>query len=160
MPYYATGGSNSQTPNTVLPTVLQPGDEKYVFGTVGANPLPGISQNPNDSNVVAEAAVAGGASIAVQLGPRPGGGATPGLSVYVTSSTNPGSSEIDIQEADVDADGAYSLVTSTSKITTWTQVGALWVATIDISSVVGRFVRAYIKTLGTGGNWTVKFTYA
>jgi len=164
MPAYATSGSNSLTPNTTPPTVLYPGDDKYLFGTsvaAGTPPTPGQVQAPNDSNVVAEAVVVGERSISVQLAPSPGGGAVPGCIVQVTASANPGAAEIDVQDAAVDADGAYITPTSSAsyKITAWTQNGAVWTAYAELQPEGGRFISLKVIANPNAVSFTAKIAY-
>src|ERR1700676_2515602 len=102
MPSYANSGLGTMTVNPVLPTVLWPGDEKYLFGTSPNNP--GQISTPNDSNVITEAVTVGERSISVALAPRPAGGSPPGVHIQVIASANPGVAEIDVQDAAVDAD--------------------------------------------------------
>src|ERR1700682_5707453 len=135
MPQYATSGSGSMTLNPVLPAVLWPGDTAYVWGATNTNPgfgqadaaasPPGQIAASNDGNVHFEDVGKGARIIAVQLATRPGGGAPPGCMVQVFANGNPGAAEVDIQDAAIDADGAYLTNTSSTiyKLTTWTQVG-------------------------------------
>jgi hypothetical protein len=122
MPQYNQSGTLSMVPNPVLPTVLYPGDDKYLFGT--AVYVPGQQQTPTDANVQFEAVNVGERSIAVALASRPGGGAPPGVIVQVTCNANPGVAEVDVQDAAQDSDGAYQTNAGTGaaawKITAFT----------------------------------------
>ena len=164
MPQYANSGLGTLTLNPVPPTVLLPGDETYLFGTVGAVPIPGISQKPNDSNVVTEAVTVNERSIAIQLGPRPGGGAPPGLMVQVIASANPGAAEIDVQDAAVDADGAYLTQTTSAayKMTVWTALGdgsGRYISTTQLQPEGGRFISLKVIANPNGVTFTAKVIY-
>jgi len=169
MPSYANSGLGTLTPNPIVPTVLYPGDEKYVFGTsvpVGTSPTPGIIQTPNDSNVVLEAVTVGERSIAVALAPRPGGGAVPGVMVQIIASANPGAAEIDVQDAAVDADGAYlTQLTSTAyKMTVWTLLGdgsGRYISTTQLQPEGGHFIslKVIANPNGVGITYTAKIVY-
>lgn len=158
MPAYATSGSNSLTPNPVLPAVMYPGDDVYVFGTCTQNP--GQLSTPNDSNVLFETVAAGERSIAVCLAPRPSG-YPPGLMVQVSTNADPGSSaEIDVQDATVDADGAYlTSATTTYSIKVWTKNGAIWTAWAQLQPESGRFVSLKCITNPNGVKFTAKLSY-
>src|ERR1700675_311676 len=155
------------TLNPVLPTVLWPGDEKYVFGTsvaVGAQPTPGISQAPNDSNVIPEPVTVGERSIAVALAPRPGGGAAPGIMVQVIASANPGVAEIDVQDEAVDADGAYlTQTTSTAyKLTVWTLLGdgsGRYISTTQLQPEGGHFISLKVVLNPNAISYAAKIIY-
>lgn len=166
MPAYANSGTNSLSVNPVLPTVLYPGDEKYVFGTsvaAGTPPTPGIIQTPNDSNVIAEVVTVGERSIAVALAPRPGGGAPPGIQVQITCNINPAAAtEVDIQDAAVDADGAYvTQTTSTAyKVTAWVLNGGVYTATVELQPEGGRFITLKVVAIvGATLALTAKIVY-
>lgn len=141
MPPYQTSGTGNLTLNPAAPTVLQQGDDFYPFGVV--NPAPGQQSKPNDSNVQFEAVTVGERSIACQLnyGPARSPGA---VIVQVFANANPGAAEIDIQDAGVDADGAYATPTGSAayKLTAWTQLGASanYMAYAEINPEAGRFV--------------------
>jgi hypothetical protein len=163
MPIYNTSSTKSLVLNPVPATVLWPGDEVYLLGTSfksGNPPTPGIPQGANDSNVQFEAAIATQRSIAIALAPRPGGGAPPGLIIQITASADPGASEIDVQDAVVDADGAYLTPTSaTYKITAWTHSGALFTAWAEFQPESGPFVSLLVVTNANGVKWTAKAKY-
>lgn len=161
MPAYATSGTGSMVPNTALPTVLWPGDQKYVFGTSPNNP--GQISTPNDSNVITEAVVVGERSIAVQLASRPGGGAPPGCMVQVIASANPGAAEIDVQDAAVDADGAYLTQTTSAayKMTVWTALtgSAQWISTTELQPEGAGFITLKVIANPNGVSYTGKIIY-
>ena len=167
MPSYANSGLGTLTLNPVLPTVLYVGDEKYVFGTsvaVGQPPTPGIIQTPNDSNVVLEAVTVGERSIAVALAPRPGGGSPPGVMIQVVASANPGAAEIDVQDAAVDADGAYlTQTTSTAyKLTVWTLLGdgsGRYISTTQLQPEGGHFISLKVVLNPNAISYAAKIVY-
>ena len=163
MPKYNDSGTNNQTLNPVLPTALYPGDDKYVWGlsyNPAVGPTPGQIQTPNDSNVLPEAVATGDASIAVNLVSRLGGSA-PGVIVQITTESNPGASEFDIQDSAVDADGAYITPNTNPnyKITTWTNNGAYWTANVEFQPEGGRFMRLKCVTNANGGTFQAKVSY-
>lgn len=152
----------SMAVNPVLPTVLWPGDEKYVWGTSPNNP--GQISTPNDSNVITEAVNVGDRSIAVAIAPRPGGGAPPGLMAQAIASANPGVAEIDIQDAAVDADGAYlTQTTSTAyKMTVWTALTdgtGRYISTTQLQPEGARFITGKIVLNPNAVTFTLKFVY-
>lgn len=145
MPQYNGSGTGSTTPNTVLPAALLPGDSAYLFGTsvaAGTPPAPGQIAQPNDANVIGEIVTAGEASIAVNLARLPNA-APAGAAVQIIASANPGVCEIDIQNAHIDADGAYLTPTNTTyQITTWTATGTgTYTAWAEFQAEGGTFMR-------------------
>jgi hypothetical protein len=154
LPIYNGSGSNSLTRNPVPPTVLYPGDSKYLFG-VSPN-TPGTISTPNDDNVEAETLVDGNASIAICLAPRPGGGAPPGLMVQVFMTADPGAAEVDVQDAAVDADGAYITV---DQITVFTNNGSVYVAWTELEPEAGAFIRVACVLNPNAVSMVVKATY-
>jgi len=161
MPPYLTSGTSSPVVNGALPTVLWPGDEKYLFGT-GPN-TPGIIPAPNDANVVYEAVTVGERSIAIALAPRPGGGAPPGLMVQVFANANPGAAEIDVQDAAVDADGAYITPTGSAayKLTVWTQLGGsgIWTSYAELQPEGAGFITLKVIANPNAVQFTAKVKY-
>ena len=160
---YASSGSNSLVPNSVLPACLWPGDEIYVLGlsyVLATGPTPGQILAPNDSNVLFEAVTIGERSLAVALAPRPGGGAPPGLMVQVTANADPGASEIDIQDSAVDADGAYLTPAGASyKLTAWTNNGAVYTAWAEFQPESGPFVSLKVVLNPNTVKFTAKLKY-
>lgn len=139
MPPYATSGQGTVALNTALPTVLQQGDDFYPFGT--APYTPGAISKPNDTNVQFESVSIGERSIAWTIDHGPAQ-APRSLFVQAFASANPGAAEIDIQDAGIDADGAYATPATGNKLgTTWTQVGASGVYTAQVATTqeVGKF---------------------
>jgi hypothetical protein len=164
MPQHFQSGTEALTPNPVLPAVLYPGDDCYVFGTsfaAGQPPTPGIIQAPNDANVQFETVAVDERSIAVNLASRPGGGAAPGVMVMVVANGNPGAAEIDVQDAGIDADGAYETNTSSAayKMTVWTQEGANWVSWTELQPEGARFITLLCVANPNGVKFTAKISY-
>jgi hypothetical protein len=173
MPQYATSGSGSLALNPVLPAVLWPGDQVYLWGATNTNPgfgaadagapPPGQIAAPNDGNVNFEDVVTGARSIAVQLASRPGGGAAPGCMVQVIANGNPGAAEVDIQDAAIDADGAYLTNTSSTiyKLTTWTQIGSsnFWTAWSQFQPEGAGFITLKLIANPNGVEYTAKLVY-
>ncbi len=164
MPPYATSGTENQTLNTTPATALWPGDQVYVLGTsfvAGQPPTPGIIQAPNDTNVQFEAVTIDERTIAVALAPRPGGGAPPGVMVQVTADSNPGVAEIDVEDAAIDADGAYELNTSSTayKITTFTQEGTVWTGWTQLQPEGAGFITLRVVLNPNSSKWKAKIVY-
>src|SRR5208283_75614 len=161
MPPYATSGTNSLALNSQLPSLLWPGDDLYLFGTSPGNP--GAIPKANDTNVITEVVAVGERSIACQLCPRPGGGYPPGCLVQVIANANPGAAEIDVQDAAIDADGAYITPTGSAayKITTWTQIGgsANYLGTTELVPEAGRFISLKVIANPNGVSFTAKISY-
>jgi len=159
LPQYQNSGLETMALNPILPTVLLPGDETYVFGTMVYTP--GQSQKPNDSNVVFEAVTLDERSIAVTLAPRPGGGTPPGVMVQIVANANPGVAEIDVQDAAVDADGAYETQTTSTayKLTVWTQEGAVWISTTQLQPEGGHFITLLVVANPNAVSFTAKIIY-
>ncbi|MBU6231662.1 hypothetical protein KGP36_03255 [Patescibacteria group bacterium] len=163
MPIYYNNGKNTLAVNPVPPTCLMPGDGKYMLGlsvAAGIAPTPGQVQEPNDSNVLFEAVNVNDRSIAINLAPRPMGGSTPGLLVQVSADGDPGAAEIDIQDAAVDADGAYLTPNNAVyKITAWTLNGAVYTAWTELQPESGRFVTLKVIANPNGVKFTAKAVY-
>jgi hypothetical protein len=160
---YTNSGTNTLALNPTLPTCLYPGDYKYVWGTSvasGSSPTPGQIQTPNDTNINFESPAVASRSLAVALAPRPGGGAPPGVIVQVNASGNPGAAEVDIQDAAIDADGAYLTPTNSSyKLTSWTQNGGVWTAWAELQPESGNFVSLKLVANPNAVNFTAKIIY-
>jgi hypothetical protein len=162
MPSYANSGLGTMLPNPIPPTVLWPGDQKYVFGTSPNNP--GQISTPNDSNVITEAVQVGERSIAVVLAARPGGGAPPGCMVQVIASANPGVAEIDVQDAAVDADGAYLTQTTSAayKMTVWTALmdgSGRYISTTQLQPEGAGFITLKVIANPNAATYTAKIVY-
>ena len=162
MPSYANSGLGTMTLNPILPTILWPGDQKYLFGT--SPNTPGTISTPNDGNVVTEAVIVGERSIAVALAPRAGGGAPPGCMVQVIASANPGAAEIDVQDAATDADGAYLTQTTSAayKMTVWAALGdgsGRYISTTELQPEGAQFITLKVVANPNGVTYTAKIVY-
>ena len=163
MPPYP-GLTGSLVPSPIVPTVLYPGDNKYLWGTSvasGAAPTPGQQQAPTDANAVFEAVSVSEASIAFSLAAYDR--RTPGLSLVLIANANPGAAEIDIQDASIDADGAYvAQTTSTAyKVTSFAQVGtsAYYIATVELQPSGAPFTRLFMVANPNAVSWLAKVVY-
>lgn len=159
MPQYTNSGLETLAVNPTLPVVLWPGDEAYQFGTTPI--VPGQSQKPTDANVQFEVVALDERSIAVALAPRPGGGGPGGVEVRVFANANPGAAEIDVQVANVDADGAYTTPSGSAayKITVWTQEGNQWVGAADLQPLGAQFMTLLVVANPNGVSFWSKVTY-
>jgi hypothetical protein len=157
MPKYYDSGTNNYTLNPVAPTVIYPGDDKYLFGT--APNTPGVQQAANDSNVEFEAVGVGERSIAVQLA-RGSQGSAPGAIVEVIADADPGAAEIDIQDSAVDADGAYiTPANGANTINAFTNNGAYWIAIAELQPSPGGFTTLKMVANPNAVNWRAKIRY-
>lgn len=113
-----------------------PGDSIHLFGTLSST----ATQRPATDNTIAgETPVAGQASIAICLAGRDNGG-PPMVCFEGVFSAAPGAFEVDIQEADTDADAYYT--TPSNPAYTITAVGANQQFRVDLSPTGGKFMRA------------------
>lgn len=134
-------------------TVLNPGESIFLFGLPKTTP-PEIG----DLNVNGETVAVGESSIAVCFSKNPLASYPPSFSVelsFVSAATGapaaPGAFEVDIQEADTDADAFY--LTPASVNLTY-QIKAVGNATTevtraDFSPTGGKFIRANVNALET-----------
>ena len=137
------------------PTVLYPGDQKYLFGTAPAGAMP----QPSDANVVSEAIVAGDESVPVQLASMPG--RVPGCMVQIVASADPGAAVFVIQESAIDTDGSYLVPSNPAyTLSTWTARGdgtyTVWSQLQPDSSVLLRLSRS---AGGNNVNYKAKIAY-
>ena len=136
------------------PIALQKGESCYVFGKLSTT----ATQLPvNDNNVAMETIVAGQSSIAVNLQAGSEVMPPPMVTVEIRFSAAPGTFEVDIQEADTDADAFYVLPTATA-YTVNTVNATTQVVRVDLSPTGGKFMRLYVKTLTNAVNMTAKVT--
>ena len=133
-------------------TILNPGGWAYVFGLPLTTP-PSIGP----SNILAEKVVAGEASLAVCLGLGQPGNPPPMVSVEVHFAANPGVFEIDVQEADTDADAFY-LTPSAAAYTFSAVNGVTFNGRVDLPSTGGKFMRLFMKTITNNVNCWAKIT--
>lgn len=140
--------------SNVSPIALQKGESCYVFGKLAA----GATQLPvTDVNVAAETILAGVASIAVNLQAGSEGQPPPMVCIEIHFSAAPGAFEIDVQEADTDADAFYILMSNTT-YTINTVNAVTQNVRIDLSPTGGKFMRLFMKTLTNAVNVWAKIT--
>lgn len=153
MPNYP-GAANATAPvaSNLSPIGLSKGDSQYVFGVLAA----GATQLPvNDGNVAGEQPAAPQASIAVQLQAQDGG-PPPMISVEGRFSGAPGAFNVQIQEADTDADAFY--ITPANASYTITAVSSQNTFRVDLSPTGGKFVRVLLSSRTNAVNFTCKIT--
>lgn len=154
MPNYpGAPGATAPVASNASPIVLQKGESAYVFGALAAT----ATQLPiNDNNVASETIAAGTASIAVNLQPEDAN-LTPMVTVEVHFDAAPGAFELDIQEADTDADAFY--ITPAAAVYAVAAVNAVTQnARVDLSPTGGKFMRVLLKTLTNAVKIRVKLT--
>ena len=129
------------------PLAMGPGDWVFVIGKKSAT----ATQSPaTDATVTYETPVAPYASIAITSG-RKEAGYAPSLSVQILFNANPGAFNVQLQEADTDADGCYITPSNSAfTMTTSTQIQAsgIYVVRADLVPLGGRFQRLFIPTNG------------
>ncbi len=149
-PYH--GAANSFTPSGPggpFASVLRRGQSAYLFGLPTKTP-PIIS----DANLTLETVAAGTASIPLCIASGEPSNSPPMITVELRFSGAPGAFELDVQEADTDADGFY--VTPSAVAYQVTAVDANQVARVDLSPTGGKFLRVLMKTLTNAVNTSVK----
>jgi hypothetical protein len=157
MPSYpGTSGTFVPAASNLSPIALQKGESAYVLGVLAST----ATQLPvNEGNVAFEAApaVASQASIAVNLQPTEGASPPPMVTVEIRYNGAPGASEqIEIQEADTDADAWF--ITPTNAAYTVTSFNANNVARVDLSPTGGKFMRVKRTKGANAVGCTVKIT--
>lgn len=154
MPNYpGTAGSFVPAASNASPIALQKGESAYVFGILAA----GATQLPvNDLNVTGEQPAAPQASIAVCLEAGSESMPPPMVCVEGRFSGAPGAFNVQIQEADTDADGYYT--TPTNAAYTVTAVGANQNFRVDLSPTGGKFLRILLSSRTNAVNFTCKVT--
>ena len=153
-PYPGAVGATVPIRSNASPIALQKGESCYVFGVLAA----GATQLPvNEGNVATEEGVVGTASIAVNLQAGSEGQPPPMACVELHFDGAPGAFEVDIQEADTDADAFY--ITPTNATYQITAVNAVTQnARADLSPTGGKFMRAFVKSLTNDVDYWLKFT--
>lgn len=153
MPNYpGAANATASVKSNLSPIGLSKGDSQYVFGVLAA----GATQLPvNDGNVAGEQPAAPQASIAVQLQPQDGG-PPPMITVEGAFSGAPGAFNVQIQEADTDADAFY--ITPANASYTITAVSSQNTFRVDLSPTGGKFVRVLLSSRGNAVNFTCKIT--
>lgn len=153
MPNYP-GAAAATVPvaSNASPIALSKGDSQYLFGVLAA----GATQLPvNEGNVAGESPAPPQASIAVLLLPQDGG-PSPMVCIEGRFSGAPGAFEVDIQEADTDADAFYILPTNSAyKVTV---VTANNVFRVDLSPTGGKFLRVVLVSRTNAVSFTCKAT--
>jgi hypothetical protein len=154
MPQYpGIAGATVPVQSNASPIALQKGEYVYVFGVLSST----ATQLPvNDTNVASETLVAGTASIAVDLQAQMGD-PPPMVCVELHFDGAPGAFEVDIQEADTDADAFYILPSATA-YTVNVVVAATQNARVDLSPTGGKFMRLLLKTLTNAVKVRAKIT--
>jgi hypothetical protein len=82
--------------------------------------------------------------------------------VQVIASANPGLAEIDVQDAAVDADGAYLTQTTSAayKMTVWTALpNGTYISTTQLQPEGGRFISLKVILNPNGVTFTAKLAY-
>jgi hypothetical protein len=140
MPFYP-GASGATTPTAQVPSSIYAGGWAYLFG------VPTISNEPpGDSNISGETPTAGEASVAVALAPAMIGSIVRNVGVQLLFSANPGAFNIQVQEADTDADGFYLTPAAAAyTITAATEIGSTgkYVARADLGAIGSQFIRLF-----------------
>jgi hypothetical protein len=155
MPLYpGVAGSTVPVASNVSPIALQKGESAFVFGKL---PTTATQLPVSDGNVADETILAGQASIAVNLQPGFEGMPPPMVTVELRFSGAPGAFEVDIQEADTDADAFY-ITPSNAAYTVTAVVAATGIFRVDLSPTGGKFMRLFMKTLTNGVNCRAKIT--
>jgi hypothetical protein len=157
MPQYQNNGLNNLAVNPAPPVALRPQEVAYLLGTATT-----AGQPISDSNISFEAVTVGERSIAAMLAARPAAGNAPGLRVQVVARANTGAAEIDVQDAGVDAEGAYATPTgsATYKLTTWTALGGgLFMAFAELVPETGPFVTLKVIANPNAVSYWAKVTY-
>ena|ERR1700690_29830 len=156
MPQYpGIVGAIKSAPSNLSPIALQRGESHYLFGTLSTT----ATQLPvTDATVAQETVVAGESSIAVVLQPGAEGNPPPSVMLEGIFSGAPGTFEIDIQEADTDADAFYILPTGSSAYKITAVIAATNAFRVDLSPTGGKFLRANVVSLGNAVKLQLKAT--
>ena len=129
------------------PFSLGVGAFAYVFGVLPANP----TRLLDDSNVVGETIIAGESSLVISLPSAAAFGSAPSIDVELSFSATPGVFELDIMEANTEADAFYALPSgagASSKITAVTANSSAtkFFAFSSLSPTGGSLIRIFAKT--------------
>jgi hypothetical protein len=152
----APGGGQLQP--IQVPTDIKPGDSTWLFGIVPAANAGGA----DDALIKGEQPAINTASIPISITPPVSGGPPPEitfeLSFYATGTlipAAPGTFELDIQEADTDADAFYILPTAAAyKVTA--VVAATQKARVDLQPTGGKFMRVLLLARANGVDLVAK----
>ena len=150
-------GATVPVASNASPLMLAKGDSCYVVGVLKS----GATQLPiNEGNVAVEEfgpADAYNTSIAVGIAGGEITSVCPAISVEVHFDSAPGTFELDVQEADTDADAFYILPsTAAYKITTVNATTQN--ARTDLQTSMGKFIRVLLLTLTNDADCWVKIT--
>ncbi len=148
--YPGASGATAPAKSNISPIALHQSESHYVFGKLAS----GATQLPiQDGNVAGEATgVLPYASVAVNL-QMSNVNAQPMVCIevaFVLATTGlpsaPGAFEVDIQEADTDADAAYFTPTNANYTINTVNATSQRVR-VDLSPTGGKFMRLSVKTL-------------
>lgn len=136
MPFYPGVALATNVNSTPPPYCLSPGDSFYLLGTPT-----NTRRSIGPDNVTGETPIAGQASDRVAIAHlHPS--IVPNVGVELIFSANPGAFNLQLQEADSDADGLFITPSPAAfTITSATLVGALYVARVDVGTFGSRFIR-------------------
>lgn len=153
MPNYpGAGAATVPVASNASPIALSKGDSQYLFGILAA----GATQLPvNESNVAGESPAPPQASIAVHLMPQDSG-PPPMVTIEGRFSGAPGAFNVQIQEADTDADAFY--ITPSNAAYTVTAVTATNIFRVDLSPTGGKFLRVLLSARANAVSFTCKAT--
>lgn len=154
MIYPGIAGATVPAASNVSPIGLQKGESCYVWGTLAA----GATQLPiNEGNVAVEEVAQNTASIAVNLQAGSETMPPPMVTIEIHFDSTPGVAEIDIQEADTDADAFYITPTNAA-YTVVPSTTSPFNTRVDLSPTGGKFMRLYMKTLPNDADVWAKIT--
>jgi hypothetical protein len=155
MPSYpGAPGAVVPVASNLSPIALQKGESCYVFGVLSAT----ATQLPvNEGNVAVEEVPAGTASIAVNLQAGSESQPPPMLCIEIHFDSDPGVAEIDVQEADTDADAFYITMSNANYTIVPTRTGNINTR-VDLNPTGGKFLRLFVKTLPNDADMWAKIT--
>jgi hypothetical protein len=147
-------GATVPVQSNLSPIALARGESAYVWGVLAAT----ATQLPiNEGNVAVEEVAAGTASLAVNIAGGEIEGAVPTVLIEIHFDVDPGVAEIDVQEADTDADAFYILPTAAAYTVVPTRTGNINTR-VDLSPTGGKFLRLFMKTLPNDADCWAKVT--
>lgn len=155
MPAYpGIGLATAPVASNASPIALQKGESCFVFGVLPA----GATQLPvSDGNVASETLAAPIASIAVNLQPSETN-SPPMVCVEGHFDGAPGTFEVDIQEADTDADAFYIMPTASTAYKVTAVIASTQNFRVDLSPTGGKFMRILLLTLTNAVKFRCKIT--
>lgn len=157
MPNYP-GVANATAPAYVVPQQaprgIGPGDSIYLFGVQAAADK---SIPISDQNVAGETPGVPQASIAAAIQPTASfQAAQPAISVEIRFAGVPGAFNVQVQEADTDADAFY--ITPSNLAYTMTVVNSQNIARADLTTGAGKFIRILLSSRTNAVAMTAKVT--